>query len=250
MTIMIWRSDICFNRCVIGVLLLFALLKIAGAATVSGRVELVLSHDPKVRKHTDYSGVVVWLEPASGLPVLPAAVARAQMVQKNKTFLPHVLAISVGTVVDFPNFDPIFHNAFSNYNGQIFDIGLYAPGTTKAIAFHREGAVRVFCNIHPAMSAVILVVDTPYFTVSDHDGNFEIADVTPGEYKFEVFHERAAENVLQGLERRVTVEAETLTLPKVEISESGYLPASHQNKYGKDYSNTTEGGLTYPGAAK
>jgi hypothetical protein len=85
---MIWRSDICFKRCVIGVLLLLALLKIAGAATVSGRVELVLSHDPNVRKHTDYSGVVVWLEPASGAPVIPAGVARAQMVQKNKTFLP------------------------------------------------------------------------------------------------------------------------------------------------------------------
>ena len=62
--------------------------------------------------------------------MVPAAATRAQMVQKNKTFTPHVLAISVGTTVDFPNFDPIFHNAFSNYNGQIFDIGLYPPGTT------------------------------------------------------------------------------------------------------------------------
>src|ERR1700761_3458452 len=89
----------------------------AGAATVSGRVELVSSHDPNVRKHTDYSGVVAWLEPVSEIPLLPAGAVHAQMIQKNKTFLPHVLAITKGTIVDFPNFDPIFHNAFSNYNG-------------------------------------------------------------------------------------------------------------------------------------
>ena len=112
------------------------------AATVSGRVELVLSHDPNVRKHPDYSGVVVWLEPLSGAPVLSVTAPHAEMIQKNKTFTPHVLAITVGTTVDFPNYDPIFHNAFSNYNGQIFDIGLYPPGTTRSIAFRREGVVR------------------------------------------------------------------------------------------------------------
>jgi len=220
------------------------------AGSVLGHVDLKDSNIASVRKGRDYSGVVVWLLPVNGGPQLVVQGKHARLVQKDKTFIPHVLAIETGTTVDFPNFDPIFHNAFSNFSGQLFDIGLYAPGTSKSFRFKRSGVVRIFCNIHPAMSAVILVVDTPYFTVSDHDGNFEIADVTPGEYKFEVFHERAAENVLQGLERRVTVEAETLTLPKVEISESGYLPASHQNKYGKDYSNTTEGGLTYPGAAK
>jgi plastocyanin len=247
MTIMIWRSDICFNRCVIGVLLLFALLKIAGAATVSGRVELVLSHDPKVRKHTDYSGVVVWLEPASGLPVLPAAVARAQMVQKNKTFLPHVLAISVGTVVDFPNFDPIFHNAFSNYNGQIFDIGLYAPGTTKAIAFHREGAVRVFCNIHPAMSAVIVVLKSPYFATSEKNGGFQIANVRAGSYSIHVFHERSAEETLAALTHTIEVGEGPLELPPIQVSESGYLELPHKNKYGKEYPPVTDSGA-YAGA--
>src|ERR1700685_2295202 len=96
----------------------------APAASVSGRAELLASHGTSARKHPDYSGVVVWLEPLSGAPVVPAAAARAQMVQKNKTFTPHVLAISVGTTVDFPNFDPIFHNAFFKYNGKIFHIGL------------------------------------------------------------------------------------------------------------------------------
>ena len=108
---------------------------------------------------------MVWLLPADG--VAGAARCRsgkhARLIQKDKTFTPHVLAIETGTTVDFPNYDPIFHNAFSNFSGQLFDIGLYAPGSSRSFRFQRSGMVRIFCNIHPAMSAVILVVDTPYF---------------------------------------------------------------------------------------
>ena len=71
------------------------------------------------------------------------------MEQKNKQFDPHVLAIQAGAAVSFPNLDPIFHSAFSNFSGQIFDLGLYAPGTSRNIVFRRTGVVRVFCNIHP-----------------------------------------------------------------------------------------------------
>jgi hypothetical protein len=152
--------------------------------------------------------------------------------------------------VDFPNFDPIFHNAFSNFSGQLFDIGLYSPGSTRSFRFLRPGVVRIFCNIHPTMSAVILVVDTPYFSVSRRDGTFEIPSVTPGEYQLKVFHERATESVLQALERKVTVEQANLTLPPIEISESGYLPASHKNKYGKDYPKTVDEGVPYSGSTK
>src|ERR1700690_282328 len=117
------------------------------SATITGKIELAFSQDPKVRKHLDYSGVVVWLEPVSGTVAMPARARHAEMLQKNKTFSPHVLAITVGTTVDFPNRDFIFHNAFSNYNGETFDIGLYPPRTTKSTVFMRAGVVRVFCNI-------------------------------------------------------------------------------------------------------
>jgi plastocyanin len=219
----------------------------AGAATVAGHVTLVSSHDPNVRKHTDYSGVVVWLEPAYGTPLLPASAGRAQMVQKNKTFSPHVLPITVGTVVDFPNFDPIFHNAFSNYNGQVFDIGLYAPGTTRKLAFRREGVVRVFCNIHPSMSAVIVVLKSPYFTTSGRDGAFQIATVPAGAYRLHVFHERATEQMLTALTRTIDVGDGSLQLPPIEVSESGYLELPHKNKFGKDYPPVTDTGA-YAGA--
>ncbi|HTC36387.1 MAG TPA: hypothetical protein VK724_23610 [Bryobacteraceae bacterium] len=214
----------------------------AVAGTVSGRVELASSHDPNVRKHTDYSGVVVWLETSSEVPLLPAAAAHAQMIQRNKTFLPHVLAITKGTIVDFPNFDPIFHNAFSNYNGQVFDIGLYAPGATRSIPFRREGVVRVFCNIHLSMSAVIVVLRSPYFAVSGKNGSFQISGVPAGSYRLHVFHERSTEQTLSALTHSIDVTDAPLQLAPIQVSESGYLELPHKNKFGNDYPPVSDAG--------
>jgi hypothetical protein len=166
------------------------------------------------------------------------------MIQKDKTFRPHVLAVTVGTTVDFPNLDPIFHNAFSNYNGQIFDIGLYPPGTSRSISFKKDGVVRVFCNIHPAMSAVIVVLRSPYFGVSNKSGAVQIADVPPGSYRVHVFHERATDQTLEALSRVIDVPAEGLQLPAISVSESGYLLLPHKNKYGKDYPPGADSGYT------
>jgi len=220
------------------------------AGPLIGRIELKDSTLASVRKGRDYSGVVVWLLPADGARMSRTDGKHARLIQKDKTFTPHVLAIETGTTVDFPNYDPIFHNAFSNFSGQLFDIGLYAPGSTRSLRFQRSGAVRIFCNIHPTMSAVILVVDTPYFTVSGRRGEFEIANVAPGDYQLKVFHERASEAVLEGLVRRISVGTGGLTLPPIEISESGYLPAPHKNKYGKDYLKPADDGVTYSGSTK
>src|SRR5277367_4399803 len=112
------------------------------SGTVTGRVELRDSRDPAVRKRLDYSGVVVSLHVSPARPFL--GEGRATILQNNKTFTPHVLAVPVGTSVEFPNADPIFHNAFSSYSGQIFDVGLYPPGSTRAVRFTRPGIVRVF----------------------------------------------------------------------------------------------------------
>lgn len=177
---------------------------------------------------------------------MPVAAHHAEMIQKNKTFSPHVLAITVGTVVDFPNYDPIFHNAFSNYDGQMFDIGLYPPGTTRSIAFRREGVVRVFCNIHPTMSAVIVVLRSPYFSVSNKSGTVEIQSVPPGSYRLHVFHERASEQILAELVRTIDVSSSQLQLAPISVSESGYLQGPHKNKYGKEYPPVTDSGA-YPG---
>src|SRR5215467_696487 len=220
------------------------------ATVVRGSVELVASRDPMVRKHRDFSGVVVWLEPRVNSVSPPLPSRTAQMMQKNKMFTPHVLAVPLGGSVSFPNLDPIFHNAFSNFNGQIFDVGLYKPGSSRTVVFKRAGVVRVFCNIHPQMSAVILVLDTPYFAVSNKAGAFEIDDVPPGEYQVHVFHERAAEETLDSLTHKITIETAALELPPLPISESGYLQVPHKNKYGKEYPPVIEDQPGYPGAKR
>src|SRR6266404_2121170 len=121
---MTWLSRIFFSA---------TLAAQAVAATVSGSVQLVNSRDQNVRAKGDYSGVVIWLERIGAS--LEAAPRAAKIVQKQKRFVPHLVAVPVGSTVDFPNLDLIFHNAFSNFAGQPFDTGLYAPGTSQRVRF-------------------------------------------------------------------------------------------------------------------
>jgi plastocyanin len=228
-------------------LTVFSLLE-QGAPGVFGSVVLKDSHVDAVSKRGNYSGVVVWLIPFDKRP-MASEPGRFRMLQKDKMFTPHVLPISTGSTVDFPNADPIFHNAFSSYSGQVFDVGLYPPGSNRSVKFTRPGVVRVFCNIHPSMSAVVLVLDTPYFATTAANGSFRI-DAPPGDYQLNAFHERATDATLQGLTRRVTIGAAALQLPPIAISESGYLMAPHKNKYGMDYPPGSGSDPIYPGAKK
>jgi plastocyanin len=218
-------------------------------ATVSGKVSLVGSKEKRVTQKRDFSSVTVWLEPV-GNHRIPAAPQKAKIEQKDKMFLPHVLAITVGSSVEFPNYDPIFHNAFSNFEGQMFDVGLYPPKTTRSVKFHRDGIVRVFCNIHPSMSAVIVVLRTSYFDVTSADGSFRITGVQPGEYTLKVFHERATETTLDALSRRITVSSDDVVIPAFAVSESGYIAVPHKNKYGKDYPPVPKDIVPYPGGPR
>jgi len=232
-------SRICFS---------VALAWPGSAATLSGRVELLDSRSSAVLQRHDYSGVAVWLEP-TGAALRPPPL-HTRMLQKDKTFAPHLMIVTVGSTVDFPNLDPVFHNAFSNYDGQLFDVGLYPPGTTRSIRFNRPGVVRVFCNIHSSMSAIIAVVNTPLFGITGPDGHFEIGSVPAGEYDLTFFHERATEAVLRRAGRRITVSGDHVTVPPVAISETGYLPIPHKNKYGQDYPPATDPGGFYPATRK
>ncbi len=230
----------------LGIAALFAASSIA--ATVEGKISLTGLRRTSARTQ-NLSGVVVWLEGKPAEP-LPPASRTIQMVQKTKKFTPHVLAIPVGSTVDFPNFDPIFHNAFSNFAGQPFDTGLYPPGATHKIRFRRDGVVRVFCNIHPTMSAVIVVLKSPYFATTNVAGEFKITGVPPGEYQLRVFHERATPETLNALERKVALADGSLSLPEIPISESGYIEGAHKNKHGFDYPPVTDQQALYPGARR
>ena len=104
------------------------------------------------------------------------------MDQRNETFVPHVLAVTTGTIVDFPNSDRIYHNVFSLSKAARFDLGRYAAGHSKSVRFDRPGIVRVFCDIHSHMNAFILVFSHPFFAMTDADGRYRIDNVPPGTY--------------------------------------------------------------------
>jgi plastocyanin len=195
----------------------------------------------------DHSGVVVWLDPVVAKPP-DTPPQTAVMVHRNKTFVPHVLAVRTGSKVRFPNLDPFFHNAFSHYDGQIFDVGLHPPGSSREVTFHRPGVVRIFCNIHPTMSSVIVVLDTPWFAISGVNGTFRIAGAPPGEYRLKVFYERALPDTLEKLARPVAIGPEDLALPDLLISEAGYVAPLHKNKFGKNYPAVIVD--QYPGARR
>jgi plastocyanin len=213
---MTWRLPIFFS----------VLSSLLTAATVTGRIELT---GTRVK---DLSGVVIALDPGTP-PQHPNA--HVVMKQKDKTFLPHILAVESGTTVSFPNQDPIFHNAFSSFDGKIFDVGLYPPGTSRSVRFDREGIVRVFCNIHSAMSAVIVVLDHPWFATTNRDGAFQIQGVPEGDYTLRVYHERATPATLTALTHPVHIRQDRVELPAISISETGYLPMPHKNKFGREY---------------
>lgn len=147
--------------------------------------------------------VVVWLDSQNA----PEAATQPTLVldQRNLKFSPRVLAIRVGSTVEFPNNDRVFHNVFSFHNGQRFDLGLYPVGAVKRLRFDQPGVSRVFCNIHPQMAAYIVVVDTPYFTVSDEAGRFTFNNVPAGTYTYHAW--RAGGPALNG---SVAIEAETV----------------------------------------
>ena len=125
---------------------------------------------------------VVWLEAPNAPPFVQPA--RVTLDQRNISFSPHVLAVRVGTAVDFPNNDGVFHNVFSFRDGKKFDLGMYPAGTARKVAFDKPGLSRIFCNIHPHMAAYVMAVDTPYFAVSDERGAFVIPAVPAGTYTY------------------------------------------------------------------
>jgi len=136
--------------------------------------------------------IVVYLERVDGgdgAAAVPPA-AHALMPQRGERFVPHVLPVMRGTVVDFPNDDPIFHNVFSLSSTRDFDLGRYPRGSSRSVTFSKPGAVQVYCHIHSDMSAVVLVLDNGFFVQPDADGRFTLRGVPPGDYTIVGWHER------------------------------------------------------------
>lgn len=210
--------------------------------TVSARVEIKKKGDPKqvkgARSPANLSEVVLWLKPLESTAAEGAGEQshkRLQMIQKNKNFQPHVLVVQAGSMVDFPNRDPFFHNVFSLFDGKRFDLGLYEAGATNSVRFDRLGVSFLFCNIHPEMSAVVISVDTPYYGVSDRAGNTTIHDIPDGKYELHLWYERSLPEDLKTLTRTVSVSESTKDFGTIEVLENPSFSPAHKNKYGQDY---------------
>src|SRR5580765_352843 len=176
---------------------------IAGHVTLTSRIKgralpstayptrAVGAHDPSALP--EIKNVVVYLKDVAFRGALPASTV--ELRQEHETFIPHVLAVTKGSAVDFPNDDPIFHNVFSLSSAATFDLRRYPRGQSRSQQFPKAGLVKVYCNIHSHMSATILVMDNPYFAIPALDGGFELANVPPGEYTVVGWHERVGERL-------------------------------------------------------
>lgn len=126
-------------------------------------------------------------------PPAPPAPKRAQIVQHGEQFHPQLTVVTAGSTVDFPNQDPFFHNVFSLSKAATFDLGRYRSGTSKSRVLNTPGVVKVFCHLHSQMSAVIVVLDHPWFTIPDDDGTFTLPNIPAGERTIVAWHERIGE---------------------------------------------------------
>jgi plastocyanin len=179
--------------------------------------------------------VVLWLSPIGNRVDFPPSTAQApRLVQRNKSFDPHVLVVPVGSVVEFPNRDPFFHNVFSLFEGKRFDLGLYEAGSTRDVRFDKAGISYIFCNIHAEMSAVVIALDTPYYGISNPRGEVIIPNVPAGRYTMHVFYEAALPDTMKGLTREISVSENSSTLGVIRLPQAE-LQQAHKNKYGRDY---------------
>lgn len=219
-----------------GLILLTLATVMSGAQpspAVEVRMRLAVAYS--VSRHS-LPPAVLWLDPLQKTPPAPFPPAqRYTLMQKNRTFKPHLLVIPVGSVVQFPNADPFFHNVFSLFEGKRFDLGLYEAGSTKSVTFSREGISYIFCNIHPEMSAVVVTLSTGLYGTADSHGVFRLANVPPGDYEMHVWIEGVAQAALNNMARRVHLTSESADLGVLEVTADQLNSTRHTNLYSQPY---------------
>ncbi len=175
---------------------------------------------------------VVWYEPS--VPGPPPQPRTVEIVTRRKQFQPRLVVIPVGSTVRFPNEDPILHNVFSVHPQNHFDLGLHGRGPGKEVRFQHPGIVAVFCNVHHAMFAHVVVVGTPYFTQPDASGRFRLEAIPEGAGVVKAWHERG-----EVFEQRITVPSGPL---RIDLALTRPRIPPHKNKLGKPYAGTRYGG--------
>jgi len=184
---------------------------------------------------------VMWLEPVPGTPAAPFQPhGDYRLVQKNRTFIPHLQVIPMGSVVQFPNEDPFFHNVFSLYDGKRFDLGLYEAGSSKSVTFSRRGVSYIFCNIHPEMSAIIIALDTPLYAIADAHDTFALEHVPPGDYTLHLWIEGVPQSILDERTRPLHIPSHVVDVGVIQAPIAAASGMKHENLYGRAYARDTQ----------
>jgi plastocyanin len=222
----------------------------ATTTTVRGRVEVIGAEGKAKTRHGTIPGTVVWLTAMPGAggeaaAAMPSPPANPRLVQKNKSFDPHILVVPVGSMVEFPNHDPFFHNVFSLFEGKRFDLGLYEAGSSRMVRFDRLGISYIFCNIHPEMSAVVITMATPLYAISNRDGQLSLAGVPYGRYMLHVWSEGMGPENAQPLTREITIADNASSLGVIRVPEANGQRLAHKNKYGREYDEPTPNNSVY-----
>jgi plastocyanin len=194
---------------------------VANAADVSGRVS-----------GPDGAGIadaVVFVNSPAPRQA-PAATPRAEMNQVDKTFVPGVLPVVAGTRVFFPNSDQIQHHVYSFSRTKSFELPLYRGQEAEPVTFDKPGVVKLGCNIHDWMSAIILVVPSPYFAVTGSDGRYTIRGLPAGEHPLVAWHERSRQPT-EELTRRVKLgDSDVVADFELSLSAKRARPARHGSR--------------------
>jgi len=193
------------------------------AGTLQGKVVVV---EKGGRPAKDLAETVVWVDG----PKAPVRPSGATVTMTRKAFVPRVSVVTVGSTVEFPNQDSIFHNVFSVSGPNRFDLDLYKKPKSASKAFEHPGVVRIYCNIHPQMSGFVLVLDSPFWARVGADGRFTIPDVPAGSWIVKAWHERSGEG-----EQPVRVPEAGVVSVAVTLDASSFKRAPHKNKFGQDY---------------
>ena len=193
---------------------------------IAGRLTLTEKGTPARDASIDLREGAVWFEPDAG--ATPPKPQRAEMATLKKQFVPQFVVVPAGSTVGFPNQDPILHNVFSVSGKNKFDLGLAGTGKGKSVVFREAGLVRVFCNVHHAMFANVLVVKTPYFAQLDENGAFRLPGVPGGPGQLFYWHGRGEPG-----SRRLSVPAGGEV--RIELPITVARVPAHKNKQGKSY---------------
>ena len=191
---------------------------------VTGDIQLVNMDGNPLK---DRSNIVVFIDRVEGK--ISNAQSYATISQKDRTFSPKVLPIIKGTTVQFPNDDVIFHNIFSVSRANPFDLDIYSPGETRTVTFDQTGWVKVYCNIHPSMIAHILILENPYFSLTDPGGTFVISDLTDGNYTLRAWHEAS-----DPIRQEISIQGPNSHHYTLQIRQNRKT-VQHKNKHGKPY---------------